>query len=264
MPNRATTSFTLSWGLLNIPVSAYTGTEEVRVARKEFVATIDAEGAVTWHPVGRAITNKDDGTIIDRADVVRRAEATSGAWVTLDDDEIAEATQPRGLAVVESFILAKNVGQYTTEGLMQVRPKRVKGRSDPAGVKALTLLFGAMKQRKVMALVKVAMRGPARYALLNSDGFLRFVVTADAVRIPMDMPTATVTQQENDLALALIDSVGVSNPRLVDTTALAVQAYVDQKAAGVVPEKADEPTATGPDLILGLMASINASKAAVA
>jgi non-homologous end joining protein Ku len=255
MPNRSTTSFTLSWGLLNIPVSAYTGTEEVRVARKEF--TQDTAGV--WHPVGRALTNKDDGSIIDRADVVRRAESTSGVWVDLADDEIAAATMPRGLAEVETFVFTRNAGQYLTEGLYQVRPRRVKGKSDPAGVKALTLLFEAMRKRKVVALIKVALRGPARYALLDADGNLRFVVTADAVRCPMDAPAAPVSKQESDLALALIESVGISTPTLVDTSALAIQAFVDQKAAGAVPEVTAEPQPTT-DLLNDLLASIAANK----
>jgi len=255
-PQRATTSFTLSWGLLNIPVSAYTGTEEVRVARKEF--TKDDTGR--WVSVGRAHTNKETGEVIDRADVVRRAESTSGVWVDLDDDEIAEATQPRGLAVIETFIQTRNLGQYLTEGLYQVRPRRVKGKSDPSGVKALTLLLSAMKSRKVAALVKVAMRGPARYAILDFQGDLRFVVTADAIRQPIDLPTADVSQQEADLALALIETVGITAPVLVDTTALAIQAYVDQKAAGVLPEAPAEPQPTS-NLLADMLASIEANKA---
>src|SRR5215471_9171715 len=117
-PNRASTSFTLSWGLLNIPVSAFAGTEEVRVARKEFTTNGD--------PVGRAVTNKTTGDVIDRADVIKKAEASNGVWVELDDAEIAAATMERGSAVIESFVLAKNTPQYLTEGLYQVRAKRVK------------------------------------------------------------------------------------------------------------------------------------------
>jgi non-homologous end joining protein Ku len=260
MPNRASTSFTLSWGLLTIPLSAYTGVEEVRVTRKEFTPTTDGKD-VTWHPVGRVMTNKDTGEVIDRADVVRRAESTTGVWVDLDDDEIAEATQPKGLATVESFIYAKNVGRYVTDGLYQVRPKRVKGKYDPAGVKAFTLLLDAMKARRVTALVKIAMRGPARYALLDHDGYLRIVVTADAVRLPMDLPMTAVAKQERDLALALIDAVGVTDEPLVDTTAVAIQAYVDQKAGGVLPTKADAPVPST-DLLGDLMASIQANKSA--
>ena len=78
-PNRSTNSITLSWGMINIPCSVYTGTESVSVARKEFVAGTD-------HPVGRVSIDKVDGTVVDRADVIKMAEATSGVMVELDDD----------------------------------------------------------------------------------------------------------------------------------------------------------------------------------
>lgn len=248
-PERASTSFTLSWGLLNIPLSVYSGTEEVRVARKEFVAS-------TGDPVGRVSINKTTGDVIDRSDVVKMAESTSGAWVELDDDEIAQATQPRGLAVIEKFVPVKSLGNYLTEGLMQVRPKRVKGKTDPSGAKALVLLLEGMKARKVAAVVKIALRGPARYALIDHEGFLRFVVTADAIRRPIDLPVAVVSKQEKDLALMLIDTVGIeSNPTFVDDTAATVQAFVDAKAGGATPIKSATPTPTV-DLYQALMDSI--------
>ena len=143
-PQRSTASFTLSWGAVCIPLSAYSGTEEVRIARKEFVGD---------DPVGRAVTNKTTGEVIDRADIVKRAESTSGVWVELDDDEIALATQEKGLATVETFVLTKDLGQYVTEGLYQVRPRRVKGKTDPAGNRALVLFLDALKTRKAVALV---------------------------------------------------------------------------------------------------------------
>ena len=256
-PQRATTSFTLSWGMLNIAVSAYTGTEEVRVSRKEFVAA-------TGDPAGRAVTNKATGAVIDRADVVKRAESTSGVWVDLDDDEIAAATQPRGTALIETFIPVRSLNQYLTEGLYQIRPRRVKGKTDPNGEKALGLLFDAMKQRKVVALIKVALRGPARYAILDAAGDMQFVLTADGVRQSIDLPTAaTASQQERDMALMLIDTIGASLPTLVDTSAAAIQAFVDAKAVGQAPAAPAEPAPTS-DLLQGLLDSIAANKEAKA
>ena len=72
-PQRSTTSFHIGWGLIDIAVSAYTGTEETRVARKEFVVNKDT----TLVPVGRAAIRKDTGDVIDSAEVVRMAQARS-------------------------------------------------------------------------------------------------------------------------------------------------------------------------------------------
>ena len=49
------------------------------------------------------------------------------------------------------------------------------------------MLLAGMKARKVGALVQVAMRGPARYAILTSDADLFFIYPADA-RAPARSP----------------------------------------------------------------------------
>jgi DNA end-binding protein Ku len=255
-PTRAHTSFTLSWGLMSIPVSVFTGTEATRVARSEFIET-DA-GDV---PVGRSPIRKDTGEVIDTAAVVRKAQATNGAWVALSDDEIADATSlVRGQGIIESFIPVKNLARYLSEGQAQVRPKVEKGKLNPAAEKAFALLLKAMKTRKVVALVKVALRGPARYALLNSDGVMTLVLTADAVREHRPMNAVTVTDAEVAMAGALIDAVGVDTPVLLDTNAPLVQAYVDGKAQGLpAPEAKAQPVMV--DVMAALEASIDAAKA---
>lgn len=256
-PNRSTNSITISWGMINIPCSVYTGTESVSVVRKEFVKDTD-------HNVGRVSIDKVDGTVIDRADIEKKAEATNGVWVTLDDDEIAAVTTDRGLATVEAFIPTSKVGEYLTDGLLQVRPRRVKGKVDPGGNRSLTLLFAAMKREKVQALINVALRGPARYALLNAEGDLRFIVTADCIRQPLDLPDGNVTMDEVTMATQFIRAMGKSTPVLVDSTARQIQAYVDSKAEGRPVIVADTPVESGADLIQQMMDSIAASKAAQA
>ena len=254
-PTRAHTSFTLSWGLMSIPVSVFTGTEATRVARSEFIETEAGDVAV-----GRSPIRKDTGEVVDTANVVRKAQATSGAWVVLTDDEIAEATSiVRGQGSIECFVPVKNVGRYLAEGQAQVRPKVEKGKLNPAAEKAFALLLKAMKARKVVALVKVALRGPARYALLNSEGVLTLVLTADAVREHRPLQSVVVTDAEVALAGSLIDAVGVDTPLLLDTNAPLVQAFVDAKGAGLpAPAKAEAPVMI--DVMAALSASIDAAK----
>jgi non-homologous end joining protein Ku len=256
-PNRSTTSITLSWGMINIPCSVYTGTESVSVTRKEFVKDTD-------HNVGRVCIDKETGVVIDRADIVRKAEATNGVWVELDDDEIAAVTTDRGLATVEAFVPNAKVGEYLTEGLSQVRPRRVKGKVDPGGNRSLALLFAVMKREKVHALINVALRGPARYALLDANGDLRLVVTADCIRQPIDMPDCPVTEAELVMAAQFVKAMGKSAPLLVDSTARQIQAYVDSKAEGRPVLVAETPAPSGADLVQQLMASIDAQRPAAA
>lgn len=259
-PVRATTSITLAAGLLNIPLSVYTSTESTRVERKEYL-----NGDVNV-PVGRSPIRKDTGAVVDSADVTRMAEATNGTWVVLTDDEIAACTSERGVAEIVSFVSTKDFDNYFTEALYQVRPKSEKGKANPSATKALSLLFAGMKARKVGALVKLAMRGPARYAILTTDGDLRMVLTADAVRQPrvLDGSDLKFAKAEVEMATTFIDAIGIEAPAVTDDTAPVVQAYVDSKAGGAPTKATQAAPAASDNLMAALQASIDAAKAAKA
>jgi non-homologous end joining protein Ku len=253
-PARATNTITLSVGVLAVPLSVYSGVESTRVVRREFFKG-DPNIAV-----GRSPVRKDTGEVIEQDDVVRMAESSDGKWVTLTDEEIADCTSPKGLAEVEAFIPIKDIGMYLAEGVLQVRPKREKGRPNPAVEKAFGVLLAGMAKRKVCALVKVAMRGPARYALLTAEGDLILVHTADQVRERTPMITVSYSKAEVDMVAALIDAVGIDTPTITDDTAPAVQAFVDAKAKGVeAPAKVAAP-AIPTDIMATLSASIDAAK----
>ena len=254
-PSRATTSITLSWGLVTIPLSVYTGVEETRVKRQEFF-----QGDINVQ-VGRTAIRKDTNEVVSNDDVVRMAQADSGAWVALNDDEIAACTSPRGLAEIVSFVPVRKLSSYLTQDVKQVRPKRDKGKANPAADKAFSLLLSAMKTRKVLALVQVAMRGAARYALLDHEGNMFLVATADQVRGAMAVPVIEHSDQERQMADALIDAVGVDAPVLMDTTAPVVQAYVNDKAVGIEAPVPAPVASSTVDIMSQLLASIDAAKA---
>jgi non-homologous end joining protein Ku len=255
-PQRATTSFTLSWGLLNIPVSAFTGVEETRVKRMEYVENTDVL-------VGRTPIRKDTEAVIDSAVVVRKAQATNGTWVVLTDAEIADCTAVEpGVGDIVTFVPLKNVGDYLAETQYQVRPRAEKGKGNPSAIKAFSLLCQAMTKRKVCALVKVSLRGPARFGLLTADGTFTLVRTADSIREARPMIEATISKDEMDLALTLIDTVGTDVPVLLDETAPAVQAFVDSKAGGAAAPAAKPAPVMNDDIMSALSASIAAKKVA--
>lgn len=240
--------------MISIPLSVYTSTEATRIARKEFF-----QGNANIE-VGRAAIRKDDGTIIHPTDVTRMAQATNGAWVILTDDEVAAATSPKGLAEVVTFVPVKEFGSYLTEGLYQVRPKREKGKVNQAIEQAFAMLLAGMKARKVGALIKVAMRGPARLAILTDTGDLLLVKTADAVRQSLALDVPAVSKAQVAMATSLIDAIGIGAPVLVDDTAPVLQAFVDAKAGGAPTPKA-VPVAPIDNLMAAFEASIEAAKA---
>jgi non-homologous end joining protein Ku len=179
----------------------------------------------------------------------------------LTDDEIAAATLPKGSAEIVSFVPATDRDRYVTEDVRQVRPKGDKGRVLPAVARSFALLTEGMKARGVVALIRFVQRGPARYGLLDSDGWLSLIYTSDAVRTPMPMPDESFTDAELGLVGQLIDAVGVGTPILLDSTASQVQAHVDGKAAGVAPAETEKAAPVIIDLVAQLQASIDAVKA---
>ena len=255
-PQRASNSFTLAFGVLNIPLSVYTGTEQTRVTRKEF---FDGDSSI---PVGRAAIRTDTGEVIASEHVVRLAEASNGAWVVLTDDEIADCTCPKGVGDILTFVPVKDVGQYLAEDQAQVRPQRVKGKGNPSADKAFALLLTVLRKKKVVALVRVALRGPARHGLLFPDGSFIYVRTADQVRAPRELNEAfKFSAAELSLAEALVDAVGIDTPVITDDTAPAVRAFVDAKAVGVAAPVKVVVAAPADDLMAALSASIDAKKA---
>jgi DNA end-binding protein Ku len=257
-PVRPSTSFTLSWGMVTIPLSVYTGTEETRVVRKEFI--IDGKGAQAHLvEVGRSPIRKDTGEVIDSAEVGRYAQAANGEWVLWTDEEGAACTSPKGLAELISFVSEKSLGAYLAENQMQVRPKTSKGKADPAAAHAFSLLSTIMTKNKVVALVKVALRGPARYGLLAADGTFTTIRTADAIRQSLPVELSKHSKDELLLAQALVDAVGIDTPVLTDDTAPVVQEAVNAKSSGK-PAPVPEAPPVQIDLMAALQASVAASK----
>jgi DNA end-binding protein Ku len=249
---------TLSWGMMAVPVSLYTATEEIRVTRKEFF-----QGNADI-PIGRAPVRKDTGDVVSQSDVTRMATASNGKVVPLGDDEIADLLgYTNGQATIEAFVPLADTDRYVADGsVFQVRPTATKGKVDAGAAKAVAILFAAMNDRQVAALVSYVMRGSKRFGLLRADGTLTVVLPANAVRAARPLDTPDVSDAELAMALQLLDVVGTSTPIIVDDSPEKVQAHVDSKAEGYVAEtvKADAAASTA-DLMATLQASIDAAKA---
>jgi non-homologous end joining protein Ku len=247
-PSRSHNSFTLSFGLLNLNLSVLTGTEDTKIVRKEFLNAPDG-----LHEVGRCSYDKATSEVLDdnSPSVMKYAwdEATQ-TWVMLSDWEIEQATFPKKVANIATFVpLTKLRQQYLVKGMAQVRAKTsgLKGAQVVQAQHAFSLLLSAMKQRKVAALICVGLRGPAQYAAITPEGDLLWLHPADGIRQPAPLPVSLHSDAELNMAMALIDAVGVETPILIDTTAHAVATYVAAKAQRMAEGK-DEPVVVENDV----------------
>ena len=254
-PTRSTGSAVIGFGLINIPVSLYTSVETTRVARKEF--------SKDGNPVGRQQFDKITEEVIGRGETIKMAEASDGTFVELTDDEVAAVTgNDDGTAPIIALISIDTLhAEYSVEKMMQIRPRAEK-KGGKAYERSFALLMAALQARNEAAIVKIAMRrSVAKYAAITPDGYFSILHYEDAVRKARPMPSVELSDDELSLATQLLDSIGSEVPTMIDETAAAIQAYVDDKAAsGETAVAAPVATATATDdLSAMLAASLKAS-----
>lgn len=227
-PSRSTGTAVITFGLINIPISLYTATEETRVARSEYIVTKDGD----LHKVGRQHVDVITGETVEYGDIVKCATAEDGTLVQLSDDEIAAVTgSSDGTAPIIALVgLNELLANYRVAKHYQVRPKAEK-KGGAAHEQAFALLTTALAARGQAALIKLTIRkGAAQYAALLPDGTLQVLYYTDAVREERPMPAVTVGERELEMANILLDAIDTDVPEMLDVNAAAIQSYVDAKA----------------------------------
>lgn len=266
-PSRPTALFTIMLGLIPVPLRLFSPIETVESVKRK---TFSPDG----NPVGMPLTDTVTGLKVSKAECSMKVNVND-QWVELTDEEIAEVTSghavDNGRVDVETFIPLEDLdSRYRTYKWYQARPQeRVTGsgknkvrKNDPNADKTFTLLLEAMKAEGVAALVRVGLRGPARYGALTPDGHLHFLQYDSEIRQERDMPEVDISEQELTMARTLIQGIGSSSPVLEDHATEALVEYLEHKANGEVVERpAEAPEAT--DNVLDLTAMLMASMKAV-
>lgn len=253
----------IGWGLVQIPVRMHIVVDDGRtIPSRSMFVEVDGQN----HPVGQRPYDKvTDLDITDKSAIVKKVNVGEDKWVELTDDEVAQhSTLTPGRADIVAFVPVDDVREhYVIEkpGVWVAEQMKV-GKTkvaDPNATKAVSLLRHAMAERNVAALVMVPTRGGGQFVALFADGTLGWLVYAENVRnvpLPEAVPLADA---EKDIAVQLIDGIGVSTPVLHDEAGTLIRQYLAAKASG-------EPTATiaapkQPEVI-DLMAALTASVAA--
>lgn len=265
-PTRATSTMTIMFGLVPVPLRLFSATSEPEAPKRKMIT-----------PAGNPVNRPN-------IDSVTREEVPSAACkkvvfvddvpVELTDEEIAAVTAPvatdrHGLPI-ETFIPVDAIERdYWVSARHQARPAlrtvskggKEKKEDDPVANKAFTLLLSALQEKQVAALVRVSLRGPARYAALMPDGRLLFLHYDKEVREDFAFPEdVTLSDGEKALAAQIVDEIGVSTPELIDESSNLILEYVTKKAAGEV----DVPVATSkvePELDLSSLLAASIGKA---
>jgi DNA end-binding protein Ku len=252
-------SATISFGLVSIPSKLYSATESgasisFNLLHKECGSRLKQQYLCA-----------KEGTIVDRADMVKGYEFAKDQYVTFTPEELKELEEKSTQTIdITEFVPAEKVDPVFYDKAYYLGP-------DKGAEKAYRLLAKAMKASGRVALAKYAARGKMYLVMVRPTEDDRLVMQqlryADEVRPASEVPVADteVREQELKLALQLIEQIAheTFNPaQYEDEVRNRIQTQIERKVAGqeiaISPEEA--PKAQIIDLMEALKASLGAAK----
>jgi DNA end-binding protein Ku len=257
---RTTWKGAISFGLVSIPVKAYTATEERDVAFHQVHGTDG--GRIRYQRTCTVC-----GETVAYSDIAKGYELADGSTVIVTDDDLAELPLPTKHTIdVRSFVPADQVDAMFFNRSYYLEP-------DTAGRKPYALLREALGTSGRAALVKVALRSREQLALVRAHGealVLETMLWPDEVRSTeaLELPGDDVELRDDERAMAASLVAAMSDDfhpeTYTDDYREALLAVIDAKVAGreiVAPEPAQEAGGVI-DLMAALQASVDAARQA--
>jgi len=252
-------SATISFGLVSIPSKLYSATESGASI------SFNLLHAGCGSRLKQQYLCAKEGTIVDRADMVKGYEFAKDQYVTFTPEELKELEEKSTQTIdITEFVPAEKVDPVFYDKAYYLGP-------DKGAEKAYNLLARAMKTSGRVALAKYAAHGKMYLVMVRPTEDERLVMQqlryADEVRPSSEVPVADTEVREQDLKLALqlIEQIAHETfhpSQYEDEVRGRIQAQIDRKVAGqeiaISPEEA--PKAQIIDLMEALKASLGASK----
>lgn len=254
MAARPTSSTTISFGLVSIPVKIYTATSSQSV---HFRQLHDKCGT----PVKQRLYCPVDDEFVERSDLVKGYEVARNQYVQFSAQELKslEAERFQTLDIVE-FVPESTVDFIYIEKSQYLGP-------DKGGQKAFTLLSKAMRRTERIAVGRYWSRGKVQLGLLRpykKGLILHHVFYGNEVRAYEDVDLGDdvpFSDAEENLADQLIGQLSVEQfdpGRYRDEFAARVRAVSEQKAAGQeITSAPAQPAAQIVDLFEALKQSLS-------
>lgn len=256
---RAIWTGSVSFGLVNIPVRLYSGSEsneglKLHMLHKKDLSTIRY-----------ARICRQDGQEVPYEDIVKGYEYADGDYIELTADDFQKANARKTKTV--------DIDHFVDEGDIDIRYYEKPYYLEPqkGAEHAYALLREALSKAKKVAVARFVMRNRENLAVLKPVGK---VITLNQIRFPaelrqpsqLNLPEEGETKgREIEMALALIEQLsGAFVPEdYQDTYTEEIKAIIEEKAKGHKPKThgaAPQPTKVG-DLMSALKASLEAEKA---
>ncbi|MEY2444856.1 MAG: end-binding protein Ku [Ilumatobacteraceae bacterium] len=255
---RPTWTGSISFGLVNVPVKAYTAVRDHDV---HFHQLDKKSGSrIRYKKVA-----EDTGKEVDTDDIVMGYEVRDGRYVTFDDKEI-DALRPESTRTIDvtDFVALDEIDPIYYENTYWLAPDR-----DGAN-KAYQLLLAAMEDEQRVGVGTVVLRDKQHLAAVRPlDGALAMSTMrfADEVRPRSDIEDLPRRSKADPKALAMAKQVieglaGEWDPKKYhDTYTEALRKRISRKQSGKeVVEATEESKARVLDLMAALEASVDAAK----
>ncbi len=249
----------ISFGLVSVPVKAYTATRDREI---HFHQIDKGTGARIKYDKISAAT----GESVADDDIVMGYELSPGRHVTFEREEIA-ALRPDSTKAVQvlDFVDLKAVDPVYFDKTYWLGP------DGPAAKEPYDLLLAAMEERGRVAIGQVVMRNKGRLAAIRPmDGLLAMstmryaeevVGRADVPELPEERSEAD--KRAVDLALQVVDTMTDEwDPtKYPNTYAEALRDAIEKRSEGIVEEPStEERPAAVIDLMEALRASVEEAK----
>jgi DNA end-binding protein Ku len=258
MAARATSSGTISFGLVSIPVKFYTAASSEQASFNMLHKKCGGRVKQQY------ICPTDNNEIVERTDMVKGYEYARGQYVTFSDEEIKALETERSNSIeIAEFVPIESVDFVQVEKTYYLGP-------DKGGDKAYRLLSESMTKKEMVAVGRWASRGKEQLVLIRPYGkdgiILHQLYYATEVRAFDEIDTGATfkfSDKEHELAEKLIEQLSTdsfepekysdSYSQRVDT---AVQQKVEGKEITIAPEA---PKAQIIDLFEALKKSLSST-----
>jgi DNA end-binding protein Ku len=253
---RAIWSGAISFGLVNIPIKLYAAVSRKNVSFNQLDSRSGSR--IKYKKVSAA-----DGDEVPAEAIVKGYELSSGAYVTVGDDELAalDPDASRTIDIVE-FVDLADIDPVFYDSAYVVAP-------DKATTKPYALLTQAMEESGKVGVARFVVRSKQYLcAIRPKDGalVLSTMVYADEVNDPTEISEIAeledieLTKKELDMARQLIASLSADfdADRFEDTYRNQVLDLIERKASGDT-EVIAPPEVVSEDKVVDLMAALEAS-----
>jgi DNA end-binding protein Ku len=236
---RAMWSGSLSFGLINIPVKAYTASQEHEIQfhmlHKKDLSPIQFKRVCTEE-------NKE----VPYSDIVKGYEYEKGEYVVIEEDEFKQANLKKTSTMeIQYFADLSEIEIVFYEKPYYLEP-------DKKAAKAYQLLFEALNESKKVAIVNFVFHHKEHLgAVIASDGVLVLMQMRYQAEIrstqELNIPQEKIAPKELKMALDLVNQLTshFEPEKHFDTYTTEIQSLIESKLKGKkIPTKAKEPVKT--------------------